>query len=113
MGEDKAPRFARPSDKDKTTSSVEFTPDVYAIIQDTMRERDLGFGAGCPGATLHVLRHTLNTHLRGLVPDVKLQAAFGWSGAEIQNVYSHAELYDVSEQSRAIDALIGGTVEND
>lgn len=64
--------------------------------------------AGCPGATLHVLRHTLNSHLRGQVSDVKLQASFGWSGVAIQNAYSHAEVYDYSEQTRAIDALIGG-----
>lgn len=63
--------------------------------------------AGCEGATLHYLRHTLNTYLRGAgVDDVKLQASFGWSGPGIQGNYSHAEHYDYKDQSAAIDRII-------
>jgi len=63
--------------------------------------------SGCEGATLHYLRHTLNTYLRGAgVDDVKLQASFGWSGSDIQGNYSHAEHYDYRDQKEAIDRII-------
>jgi integrase len=63
--------------------------------------------AGCGYATMHYLRHTLNTFLRNdEQSDTKLQATFGWSGPGIQGNYSHAESYDYSEQAAAIDRLI-------
>lgn len=63
--------------------------------------------AGCEGATLHYLRHTLNTYLRGAgIDDEKLRASFGWSGPAIQENYSHPEKYDYSDQAAAIDRII-------
>jgi len=63
--------------------------------------------AGCEGATLHYLRHTLNTYLRGAgIDDEKLRASFGWSGPAIQGSYSHPEYYDYTDQGSAIDRII-------
>jgi len=63
--------------------------------------------AGCEGATLHYLRHTLNTYLRGAgIDDEKLRASFGWSGPAIQGNYSHPEFYDYTDQGSAIDRII-------
>lgn len=65
--------------------------------------------AGCPTASLHVLRHSLNTYLRGAgVSDEKLRASFGWSGAGIQDNYTHADKYDYSDQAAATDRILGG-----
>jgi len=63
--------------------------------------------AGCEGATIHHLRHTLNTYLRGSgADDERLRASFGWSGADVQAGYSHPEFYDYRDQAAAIDRII-------
>jgi integrase len=63
-------------------------------------------GAGVPTASLHTLRHTLNTHLRGEVDDVRLRSSFGWSGPVIQDAYTHADAMDWQRQAQAIDGLL-------
>jgi len=58
------------------------------------------------GVTLHVLRHSLNTSLRGGGSnDELLRGAFGWSGPEVQEGYTHRAGYDYSELSKSIDEL--------
>jgi len=72
--------------------------------------------AGCEGATIHYLRHTLNTYLVGAgVDQAIVRASFGWSGVEIQGNYTHADKFDYSAQARAIDRIIkiGGKNESD
>jgi integrase len=62
--------------------------------------------AGSPGLTLHGLRHSLNTNLRGAgVSDELLRAWFGWSGTGIQENYTHRALYDLRPVADAIDNL--------
>ncbi|MBU0927209.1 MAG: site-specific integrase [Spirochaetes bacterium] len=63
--------------------------------------------AGCEGATLHYLRHTLNTYLLGAgVDSTVLRASMGWSGEAIQGNYTHADKFDYSSQAAAIDRII-------
>lgn len=63
--------------------------------------------AGCPGVTMHYMRHTLNTYLRGAgVNNDLLMASFGWRGGTIQDNYSHPEMYDYTDQAKAIDQII-------
>ncbi len=65
--------------------------------------------AGIQGITLHGLRHSLNTALIDIgISPAKLQASFGWSDPSIQKGYTHANLFDLTSQSEAIDCLIGG-----
>jgi integrase len=57
-------------------------------------------------ATLHGLRHSLLTLLRDRgVPDEKLRGSFGWSGPKMLENYTHRELYDMGDQSAAMDIL--------
>jgi integrase len=66
---------------------------------------------GVPGASLHALRHTLNSMLRGSgIPDDVLRGSFGWSDASTQEGYTHRETYDYSDQKKAIDKLFEGDV---
>lgn len=61
---------------------------------------------GRPDASLHSLRHTLNTLLRsGGVGDVHIRAALGWADENIQDNYSHAENYDYSGMSKAVEKM--------
>jgi integrase len=54
-------------------------------------------------ATLHQFRHSLQTYLRGRgVPDDLLRAAFGWSNANVQEGYTHRELYDLTPLENAL-----------
>lgn len=63
--------------------------------------------AGCEGATLHYLRHTLNTYLLGAgVDSTVLRASMGWSGESIQGNYTHADKFDYTAQAAAIDRII-------
>lgn len=60
-------------------------------------------------ASLHVLRHTLNTALRGQGHnDELLRGAFGWSSADIQEEYTHREGYDYSGLAASIDDFFKG-----
>jgi integrase len=65
--------------------------------------------AGLQDVTLHVLRHSLNTWLRGQGhADELIRGAFGWSSPEIQDQYTHREKYDYAGLSLAIDHLLEG-----
>jgi integrase len=65
--------------------------------------------AGLEEVTLHSLRHSLNTFLRGTgVSDEVLRGSFGWSAPSVQEAYTHRDLYDYSGQAAAIDNLLGG-----
>jgi integrase len=65
--------------------------------------------AGAEGATLHSLRHSLHTLLRGNgIPADILRASFGWSSADTQEGYTHRELYDLGPQRLMIDSLFKG-----
>lgn len=65
--------------------------------------------AGCEGATIHSLRHSLHTILRekGIAPDV-LRASFGWESSKVQDLYTHRDLYDLGPQRLMIDSLFSG-----
>jgi integrase len=64
------------------------------------------------GISLHSLRHSLNTILRGEgISDEKLRGSFGWGDSQIQDRYTHRENYDYSDQATAIDRMLGGTHE--
>lgn len=57
-------------------------------------------------ATLHQLRHSLNTYLRGAgVPDDMLRGMFGWSAPSTQEGYTHRELYDLTPLENAVSNL--------
>lgn len=64
---------------------------------------------GIAGATLHSLRHSLNTALLDAgIPADRLRGSFGWSGPAIQDRYTHRQLYDLGPQRDAVDKLLGG-----
>jgi integrase len=61
--------------------------------------------AGYPGATLHYLRHSLNTHLLlAGVNEALLRESIGWVDAATQQIYTHPEV-DNSSEASAIDNL--------
>jgi integrase len=65
--------------------------------------------AEIPHITLHGLRHSIQTALRGggVNPEL-LRATFGWTAEEVQEGYTHRELYDLTPQREITDALFGG-----
>jgi integrase len=61
---------------------------------------------GAKGATLHSLRHSLNTLLLNMGESRSLlQASFGWSDNDVQEIYTHTDLYDYRPQSELIDRI--------
>jgi integrase len=64
--------------------------------------------AAIPRITLHGLRHSIQTALlgAGVNPEL-LRASFGWVDADTQEGYTHRELFDLSPQRAATDALFG------
>ncbi len=62
--------------------------------------------AGIPKITLHGLRHSIQTALRGrgLNPEL-LRATFGWEDEKVQEGYTHRDLYDLSSQREHTDLL--------
>jgi len=67
---------------------------------------------GIPGLSLHRLRHTLNTVLRGDGIDAEiLRGAFGWVDESTQDGYTTRAHYDYGPQGQAIDRLLGGFLE--
>jgi integrase len=62
--------------------------------------------AKIPKVTMHGLRHSIQTALlgRGVNPEL-LRATFGWEGEEVQEDYTHRELYDLTSQMEATDNL--------
>jgi len=98
------PRRGKPDD---WVFSISGGPMGYREWRRAMKTLDLA------GVTLHSLRHTLNTMLRGEgVNDAILQGAFGWSGPEMQENYTDKTKYDYSEMGADIDRLIGGIIES-
>ncbi len=63
---------------------------------------------GIEGATLHSLRHSIHTALlsSGVDPGL-LRGSFGWSGSQVQEGYTHRELYNYKPQADAVDLLFG------
>ena len=62
--------------------------------------------AGIPKITLHGLRHSIQTALRGEgVNRELLRATFGWASEDVQDEYTHPELYNLSPQLEATDKL--------
>jgi integrase len=61
---------------------------------------------GIPHITLHGLRHSIQTALRGggVNPEL-LRATFGWANEEVQEGYTHRELYDLTPQRKMTDIL--------
>lgn len=67
--------------------------------------------AKIPGLTLHGLRHSIQTILRGKgIPSEVLRATFGWSNERMQDGYTHRELYDIGVQNKLVDRLFKGKV---
>jgi integrase len=62
--------------------------------------------AKIPKITLHGLRHSIQTALRGrgVNPEL-LRATFGWGGEDVQENYTHRNLYDLSPQMEHTDNL--------
>jgi integrase len=62
--------------------------------------------ANIPKITLHGLRHSIQTALRGrgVNPEL-LRATFGWEDENVQEGYTHRELYDLSSQMEHTDSL--------
>ncbi|GHU65154.1 hypothetical protein FACS189447_03590 [Spirochaetia bacterium] len=58
--------------------------------------------------TLHGLRHSIQTALlgAGVHPEL-LRATFGWTDEEVQEAYTHRELYDLTPQREVTDKLFG------
>jgi len=58
-------------------------------------------------ATLHSLRHTLNTILiqRG-IPEGVIRAALGWSDPKIQASYTHIDTFGATYRSKMIDSVV-------
>jgi integrase len=72
-----------------------------------------------PSASLHLLRHTLNTRLlEAGVPREIVRGWLGWSSGEAQEGYTHREAYDYATYGGNVDTimgkirLIGGTNES-
>ncbi|MDR1902989.1 MAG: site-specific integrase [Treponema sp.] len=58
--------------------------------------------------TLHGLRHSIQTALAGggVNPEL-LRATFGWTDEEVQELYTHRELYDLTPQREVTEKLFG------
>jgi integrase len=82
-------------------------PLSYKTIRKAME--DAIDKAKIPHITLHGLRHSIQTALRGhgVNPEL-LRATFGWTAEDVQENYTHRELYDLTPQREATDILFGG-----
>ncbi len=61
---------------------------------------------GAPDATLHSLRHSLNTILiSNGASRALLRASFGWSDEDVQEIYTHDEMFDFESQKSLIDKI--------
>lgn len=82
----------------------EKTPIAYCTLRKAMKKAVLK--AQIPEITLHGLRHSIQTALRGrgVNPEL-LRATFGWGDEEVQDDYTHPELYDLTPQIEETDTL--------
>lgn len=72
---------------------------IQKAMQDACRKAEVE-------ATLHQLRHSLQTYLRGKgVADDLLRGVFGWSDTSTQEIYTHRELYDLEPIEKALPEL--------
>jgi integrase len=62
--------------------------------------------AGIPKITLHGLRHSIQTALlnKGVNREL-LRATFGWENENVQEIYTHRELYNLDPQREATEIL--------
>jgi integrase len=61
-----------------------------------------------PSASLHLLRHTLNTRLlEAGVPREIVRGWLGWSSAEAQEYYTDRDAYDYAAYGGNVDAIMG------
>jgi integrase len=82
-------------------------PLSYSRLRREMNEATKK--SGIPHITLHGLRHSIQTALRGggVNPEL-LRATFGWTAEEVQECYTHRELYDLTPQREITDTLFRG-----
>jgi integrase len=101
----------RPEDNAGYVFAVEGGPVGYDAIANAL---DRACVKAEVRATMHQLRHSLHTYLRGQgVPDDVLCWMFGWSMrgsadgqiSRVQENYTHRELYDLTTTARVIDGL--------
>jgi integrase len=85
-------------------------PLSYTRLRQEMNEAVSS--AGIPRITMHGLRHSIQTALRGrgVNPEL-LRATFGWTDEEVQEGYTHRELYDLSSQMEHTDSLFDDLTE--
>jgi integrase len=85
-------------------------PLSYNRLREGMNEAVIK--AGIPHITMHGLRHSIQTALRGrgVNPEL-LRATFGWTDEDVQENYTHRELYDLSPQMEQTDSLFKGLTE--
>lgn len=81
-------------------------PLSYKVLSKAMKEAVKK--AGIETITLHGLRHSIQTALRGsgVNPEL-LRATFGWSNESTQEGYTHRELYNLAPQKEITDELFG------
>ena len=79
-------------------------PLSYQKLRESMNEATAK--AKIPRITLHGLRHSIQTALRGdgVNPEL-LRATFGWTAEEVQEGYTHRLLYDLEPQREATEKL--------
>jgi integrase len=79
-------------------------PLSYPKLRDALNEAIEK--AKIPHITMHILRHSIHTALRGGgVNSELLRATFGWTDEEVQEGYTDRELYDLTPQREMTDTL--------
>lgn len=84
--------------------SSDENPLSYYALNSAMKRAVIK--AGIPALTLHGLRHSIQTALRGngVHPEL-LRASFGWCNEQVQEGYTHRDLYNLTPQKEAVDKL--------
>jgi len=92
-----------PRCKDRSPGEYVFTLN-YTYWRDALTEAAKKAGVK---ATLHTLRHTLNTILiqRG-IPEGVIRSALGWSDPKIQARYTHIDTFGATYRSPLIDSVV-------
>lgn len=84
--------------------AVKGEPIGYDAMTDAL---EIAWGRAGVRITLHQLRHSLNTYLRGAgMPDDLLRGSFGWSSAAVQDGYTHRQLYDLTPIENALQGIL-------
>jgi integrase len=97
--------------EDRVFSILRGEPLSYQTLRHAMNEAT--DKAEIPRITLHGLRHSIQTALlgSGVNPEL-LRATFGWTDEDVQEIYTHRELYDLSPQREITDKLFGNMEDN-